>query len=214
VRRDFAPVSLLASQPSMLVVHRSVPAESLKDLIALVSSQPGKLAYASAGNGSATHLGTELLMHTAKMNLMHVPYKSAGQATAALIAGEVQVLLTNMASVLPHVRTGRIRAIGVSSLERSSLAPEVPTLHEAGLPKFDYATWYAMMAPSRTSATLVSHIHGALVRVSASAGVRERFTTQGLTVHATSPAELARYLNAELERWVRVVDAADIRLAD
>jgi tripartite-type tricarboxylate transporter receptor subunit TctC len=214
VKRDFAPVSLLANQPSMLVVHPSVPAGSLKELVALVVKQPGKLAYASAGNGSATHLGTELLMHTAGLNLLHVPYKSAGQAASALLAGEAQVLLTNMASVLPHLASGRIRALGISSLERSPLAPEVPTLHEAGLPKFEYATWYAMVAPARTPAPLVKHIHETLVNVSTSRHVVERMRQQGLTLHASSPAELARYLDSELDRWVRVVKAADIRLGD
>jgi tripartite-type tricarboxylate transporter receptor subunit TctC len=214
VRRDFAPVSLLANQPSMLVVHQSVPAHSLKELIARAARQPGKLAYASAGVGSATHLGTELLTYTAKMDLLHVPYKSAGQATSALLAGEAQVLLTNMASVLPHVAGGRIRAIGISSLERSPLAPNVPTLHEAGLPKFEYATWYGMAAPARTPSAAMETLHVTLAKIGKTREVVERFNAQGLTVITSSPAEFARYLDGELDRWPRVVKAANIQAGE
>lgn len=130
--RDFVPVTLLASQPSLLAVHPSVAAKTLKDLLALAASSPGRIPYASAGIGSATHLGTELLMYTSKVSLLHVPYKSAGLATGALLAGEAQVLPTNMASLLPHVSSGKVRAIGISSLKRSPLAPQVPDVERSG----------------------------------------------------------------------------------
>jgi tripartite-type tricarboxylate transporter receptor subunit TctC len=158
VSRDFAGVTLIASQPSMLVVHPSVKAATVKELLALAKASPGKLPYASAGIGSATHLGTELLLYASKVEMLQVPYKSAGLATSALVSGEAQVLLTNMASVLPHVASGRLTALGISSAKRSALAPAVPTLSESGLPGFEYATWYGMLVPARTPQDIIGYL--------------------------------------------------------
>lgn len=208
--RDFSGVTLLASQPSMLVVHPSVAAASINELIALAKSQ--KLAYGSAGVGSATHLGTELLLYTAKMPLLHVPYKSAGQATSALLAGETQVLLTNMASVVPHVASGRLKAVGISSTKRSPVAPQVPTLHESGLPGFEYATWYAMLTQAGVKPELIARIQSATAKVLRSSAVAKRLESQGLEIHASLPGEFNRFLKAELARWDGVVKAASIKV--
>ena len=208
VARDFIPLTLIASQPSILVVHPSVKASSVQELVAL--SKSNRLAYASAGIGSATHLGTELLLYTARAQMLHVPYKSAGLATSAVLAGEAQVLLTNMASVLPHVGSGKLRAIGVSSPKRSPVAPQVPALSESGLPGFDYATWYGMLLPKGTSSAIVSRVHQAVADVVKKPDVAERFTSQGLELHATSPTDFERYLRAEIDRWARLVQAAEI----
>jgi tripartite-type tricarboxylate transporter receptor subunit TctC len=208
VTRDFIPVTLIASQASVLVVHPSVKAATVKELVALSSSS--KLAYASAGVGSATHLGTELLLYTARAQMLHVPYKSAGLATSAVLAGEAQVLLTNMASVLPHIGSGKLTAIGVSSAQRTPLAPQLPTLSESGLAGFDYATWYGMLVPKATPAVIVGRLHTAVLDVTKNADVAERFTSQGLQVHATAPADFDRYLRAEIDRWDKVVRAAEI----
>lgn len=210
VRKDFAGVTLIASQPSMLVVHPSVAAVSVKDLIAVASS--GKLAYASAGVGSATHLGTELLLYASNAKMLHVPYKSAGQATSAVLAGETQVLLTNMASVLPHIASGKLKAIGVSSPERSPVAPQVPTLSESGLPAFTYATWYGMFVPARTQPALVEYMQASVLRVLKAPQIAERFTTQGLQIYASSPGDFESYLKSEIDKWGKVVKAADIRV--
>lgn len=209
-RRDFAPVTLLASQPSLLVVHPGVPARTLKELLALVNSKPGQLSYASAGVGSATHLGSELLLHAGKLQVQHIPYKSAGQATTAVLSGEAQLLLTNMASVLPYVGSGKLRALGTSSLTRVALAPDVPTLAEGGLAGFEYATWYGMLAPAATPAAVVSALHEANTRVLRDGVARERLTGQGLLIHAEPPARFARYLDTELKRWQTVIGAAGI----
>jgi tripartite-type tricarboxylate transporter receptor subunit TctC len=206
--RDFSGVTLLASQPSMLVVHPSVAAASVKELIALAKTQ--KLSYGSAGVGSATHLGTELLLYTAKMPMLHVPYKSAGQATTALLGGETQVLLTNMASVVPHVSGGRLKAIGISSKQRSPVAPQVPTLQESGLPGFEYATWYAMLAPAHTHPTLIKRIMASTAKALKEPGLAKRLESRGLEAHASTPAEFDRFLKAEIERWQNVVRAASI----
>jgi tripartite-type tricarboxylate transporter receptor subunit TctC len=208
--RDFSGVTLLASQPSMLVVHPSVAAASIKDLIALAHGQ--KLSYGSAGVGSATHLGTELLLYAAKMPMLHVPYKSAGLATTALLAGETQVLLTNMASVVPHVAAGRVKAVGISSKKRSPVAPQVPTLDESGLPGFEYATWYAMLVPARVKPALVTEIQSATAKVLRSPAIAKRLESQGLEIHATTAAEFGRFLESELARWDSVVKAADIKV--
>jgi tripartite-type tricarboxylate transporter receptor subunit TctC len=210
VMRDLAGVTLIASQPSMLVVHPSVPVATLSDLIALAKSQRGKLAYASAGAGSATHLGTELLRHAAGIEILHVPYKSAGLATSALLSGEAQILLTNMASVLPHVKSGRIRALGVSSVRRSVLALELPTIAEAGLPGFEYATWYGMLVPAETSRGIVKRLQADTAEIIQAPVFRERFSRQGLEVLGSSPAEFQAYLGAESVRWNRVISAIGI----
>jgi tripartite-type tricarboxylate transporter receptor subunit TctC len=209
-RRDFRPVTLLASQPSLLVVNAAVPAHDLRQLIALAKSKPGALAYASAGVGSATHLGTELLLHTASVQAQHVPYKSAGLATTAVLSGETQVLLTNMASLLPHLKGGRIRALGTSAAERSPLAPDVPTLSEGGLPGFQYATWYGAFVPAATPPARIAAIHHAIADVLRHGGARDQLAAQGLQVHALPPAEFGRFLDAELDRWQTLIRTAGI----
>lgn len=210
VTRDFVPVTLIASQPSLLVVHPSVKAVTVQELVAL--SKSTKLAYASAGVGSATHLGTELLLYTANAQMLHVPYKSAGLATSAVLAGEAQVLLTNMASVLPHVGSGKLKAIGVSSVKRSPVAPQIPTLSESGLAGFDYATWYGMLMPKGTPTAIVGRVHASVAEVVKKPDVAERFSSQGLQTFASPPADFDRYLRAEIERWGRVVKAAEISI--
>jgi tripartite-type tricarboxylate transporter receptor subunit TctC len=211
-KRDLSGVTLIASQPSMLAVHASVPANSLKELIALAKQQPAKLAYASAGPGSATHLGMELLKYSAGIGMLHVPYKSAGLATSALLSGEVQVLLTNMASVLPHMKSGKIRALGISSLKRSPLAVEVPTVAEAGVPGFEYATWYGMLVPTGTTRTSINRLHADVTRIIKVSLVQERFVSQGLETRGTTPAEFETYLTAEIAKWEKVVRAAGVSI--
>lgn len=211
LRRDFAPVTLLASQPSALAVHVSVPAASARELIALAKAQPGRLAYGSAGPGSATHLGSELFRIAGGIELLHLPYKSAGLATNALLSGEAQVLLTNMASVLPHLKGGRLRVLGVTSLKRSPLAPDVPTVAESGLPKFEYLTWYGMVVPAGTPRPVVDVIARDTSRALRAPAFLDRFTQQGLDLLVTSPADFGRFLDAELQRWDAVVRKAGIK---
>ena len=212
VKRDFAPVTLLASQPSVLAVNGAVSAATVKELIAFARAQPGRLAYGSAGPGSATHLGSELFRVAAGIELLHLPYKSAGLATNALLAGEAQVLLTNMASVLPHLKGGKVRALAVTSLKRSPLAPEIPTLAESGLPRFEYLTWYGMLVPAATPKTRVDQLYRDTARSIRMPQYLERFTQQGLDVIATAPAEFGRFLAAEIGQWDTVVRKAGIKV--
>ena len=210
-RRDFTAVTLLASQPSLLVVNAGVPAKSLPELLALAKTKPGQLAYGSAGVGSATHLGSELFLHTARLKMQHIPYKSAGLATTAVLSGEVQLLLTNAASVLPHLPGGKIRPLGVSALSRSKQVPDVPTLDEAGLQGFEYMTWYGAWLPSATPKPLVAALHQALSAALVSAPVEGRLTRQGLQTYQLSQAEFTQYVDREMKRWKTVIDAAGIQ---
>jgi len=212
IKRDFAGITLIASQPSILAVHSSVPVNSVKELIALARAHAGKLTYASAGAGSATHLGTELLKYTAGMDILHVPYKSAGQATSALLSGETQILVTNMASVLPHVKSGRIKVLGVTSLKRSPLAPDLPTVAEAGVPGFEYTTWYGMLVPAGTPRSIVDRLQVDAAKIIKTTQVQERFAAQGLDVYGTSAVEFETYLNAEIAKWDKLVRMAGVRV--
>jgi tripartite-type tricarboxylate transporter receptor subunit TctC len=212
LRRDFMPVSLLASQPSVLAVHASVQAATVRELQALAKSQPGRLAYGSAGPGSATHLGSELFRLAAGIELLHIPYKSAGLATGALLSGEAQVLLTNTASVLPHLKGGKVRALGVTSLKRIALAPDIPTLAESGLPKFEYLTWYGMVVPAGTPKTVVDVLYRDTEKALRQPAFLDRFTQQGLDVLVTAPAAFGRFLESELQRWDAVVKKAGIKV--
>jgi len=212
LRRDFMPVSLLASQPSVLAVHASVQAATVRELQALAKSQPGRLAYGSAGPGSASHLGSELFRLAAGIELLHIPYKSAGLATGALLSGEAQVLLTNTASVLPHLKGGKVRALGVTSLKRIALASDIPTLAESGLPKFEYLTWYGMVVPAGTPKTVVDVLYRDTEKALRQPAFLDRFTQQGLDVLVTAPAAFGRFLESELQRWDTVVKKAGIKV--
>ena len=211
IRRDFAGITLISSQPSILAVHASVPASTVKELVALAKTQPGKMTYASAGSGSATHLGAELLKYTTGIDLVHVPYKSAGQATSALLSGESQILLTNMASVLPHMKSGRIKALGISASKRSALAPALPTVAESGIAGFEYSTWYAMLAPSGTPKFTVNRIQADLAALIKTSQMRDRFVSLGMETYGTTPAELEAYLDREIAKWGKVIRAAGVR---
>lgn len=208
--RDLTGISLLASQPSLLAVHASVPANSVKELIALAKERPRSLAFGSAGVGSATHMGGELLKFATGIDLLHVPYKSAGLATTALLSGEIQVLITNMASVLPHGKSGRLKTLAITSSRRSPVAPEIPTMMEAGVAKFEYSTWYGMLAPAHTGAQVVKKLNAATTAILSKPQVRERLTMQGLDVLATTQDSFQRYLKDEIRRWEQIVKAAGL----
>jgi len=211
VKRDFAGVTLIGRQPSILAVHASVPAATVKELITLARAQPGKLAYASAGSGSATHLGAELFKYSTGVDLIHVPYKSAGLATSALLSGEAQVVLTNMASVMPHLKSGRIKALGISESKRSALAPTLPTVAESGVEGFEYSTWYAMLVPAGTPKAIIQHIGSDLAALIRHSKTHDRFVSLGMETYVTTPAELDAYLYSEIAKWDKVIRAAGVR---
>jgi tripartite-type tricarboxylate transporter receptor subunit TctC len=208
--RDFQPVTLLASQPSIITAHPAVPAKTLKELIALMRAQPGKFTFGSAGAGTASHLANEQFLVAAGAKALHVPYKSAGLAATALLGGEIQFMVTNMATALPQVKSGRLKAYAVTGTQRVPSAPELPTAAEAGLPGYEYTTWYGMLLPAGVSAPLLARVHADVAAILREPQTQERFATQGLDVHSTTAAEFARYLRSELAKWSGVVQVAGL----
>ena len=211
VLKDFSPVTLIADQPSIIAVNPKVPAKTLPELIALFKKEPGKHAFGSAGNGTASHLANELFKLSAKVNTIHVPYKSAGLATNGLLSGEIQYMVTNMATALPQVRSGRLTGVAVTSTKRVPAVSDMPTASEAGVPGFSYTTWYGMLVPAGTPAAVVTRIQSDMSRQIREPRVAERFSGQGLTIHASSPRDFGNYLAEEVVRWEQVVSAAGIQ---
>jgi len=208
--RDFQPVTLLASQPSIITAHPAVPAKTLKELIAVMKAQPGKLAFGSAGAGTASHLANEQFLMAAGAKALHVPYKSAGLAMTALLGGEIQFMVTNMATALPQVKSGRLKGFAVTGAQRVPSVPELPTAAEAGLPGYEYTTWYGMLLPAGVSAPLLNKVHTDTAAVLREPQVRERLAAQGLDPHGNTPVEFSRYLKAELAKWGGVVQVAGL----
>ena len=208
--RDFTPVALLAEQPNILVAHPSLPAKTLQDFIALARAQPRKLTYGSAGLGSGTHLAMELLLISQKVEILHVPYRGTGPTLTALLGNEITVFFSTFASALPHVKAGRLRAFGVTSEKRASTLPEIPTIAEAGVAGYQFSTWYGMMAPAGTPRAIVEKLNKATVGVLNSQETRQRLLAQGLGPMPSTSAEHAAYLKSEIEKWSKVIKAANI----
>lgn len=209
---DFAPIALVASAPYLLVVHSSVPARSLKEFVALVKSQPGKLNYGSAGAATTTHLVIVTLVMRAGLDMVHIPFKGTGPATAALLAGEVQVLFGSVPPLLPHVGAGRVRALAISSGKRSQALPEVPTVAESGYPGFDMALWLGFFAPNGTPPAVIKRLESALVEIVQSPETKELLTRQGVEPYSMGSAGLAKLVKAEIENYKSVFKTAGIKM--
>jgi tripartite-type tricarboxylate transporter receptor subunit TctC len=210
-QRDFQPVSLLSSSPYVLLVTQSVPARSVKELVALAKARPGQLNYASGGVGTGNHLSGELFKLTAGVDLTHVPYKGASLAIGDLIAGQVQALFVNVLPAAPHVKSGKARALAVTSARRSVALPEVPTFAETGFPAVEASSSFGLLVPARTRAAIVVRLHGELARVARRPDVRERLEAQGAEVIGSTPEEFAAFLRSETVRWGKVIRAAGIK---
>jgi tripartite-type tricarboxylate transporter receptor subunit TctC len=208
--RDLAAVTLVAVQPNILVVNPGLPAKTLKEFVELARAQPGNLTYASAGTGSGTHLAMELLKLQLKLDIVHVPYKGTGPALTDVIGGQVSSMLSTFASALPHVKTARLRALGVTSKARSPAAPDVPTLIEAGVPDYEYATWYGLLAPRGTPAAIVDKLAKTAGSVLMSEDAKRKLEAQGVEALLDTPAQFAAYLKSETAKWARVVKEAHI----
>ncbi|HWP86299.1 MAG TPA: tripartite tricarboxylate transporter substrate binding protein [Burkholderiales bacterium] len=209
--RDFAPVSMVVIVPQLLVTHPALPATTLKELIALAKARPGALNYASVGIGSPNHLGMELLKSMAGIDMVHVPYKGATPAMADLIAGQVQLAFNGMASVLPQIASGKMKAIAIGSARRSPAAPDVPTVAEAGLPGFEYVAWNGNFAPAGTPAALVNRLSADIRKALAAPDVVQRLASLGSEPGGNTPAEFAAYVKADHARWARVVQAVGLK---
>lgn len=211
LKRDLAAVSQLAMGPFALVVHQSLPVKSVKELIALAREQPGKLSTGSPGVGSANHLAGELFNLRTKVSILHVPYKGSGEAVVAVAAGQTQLSLPSMASVLPLIESGRVRALAVTSLKRVSMLPNVPTLDESGLSGYDYAAWYGISVPAAVPKPIVARLNGALANIVKMADVKEAFVRQGMESQAGTPAEFAALIAREIELTLKLLQVAGIK---
>ncbi len=211
VQRDFQPVTELAGAQYLLVLHPSVPASSVKELIALAKQKPRSLNFASAGVGSPLHLAAELFQKRAGIQMVHVPYKGGGPAAAAVLAGEAQVLFGSVASSLPHVKAGRLKALATTGLVRSKVAPELPTMAESGFPGFDVTTWYALLVPAGTPSAVVKRIHDEASKTLARPDVLQVMATQGLDTETSTPQALAERIRTETKTWSELIRSAGIR---
>jgi len=209
--RDFTPVSMVAVSPNVLVINARLPVKSVKELIALAKSHPGQLNYASSGNGSGGHLAMELFRSMTGTVMTHVPYKGAGPALTDLIAGQVQLMFTSPLAALPHVRTGKLRVLGVGSLKRTDAAPELVTIAEAGVPGFDAPLWYAILGPAGVADDIVTKLNGGFKSILAMHDVRERFSSNGVDATYSTASELGAHIGREIEKWRKVILAAGIR---
>jgi tripartite-type tricarboxylate transporter receptor subunit TctC len=203
--RDFATVVLIATQPSVLVVHPSLPVKNVKDLIALARARPGQLNYASSGTGTAGHLASELLKNLAKLDYQHIPYKGGGPALIDLVSGQMHFMFATASSVMPHVRSARLRALAVTSAQRSPSVPELPTVAEAAIAGFEALTWHGIVVPAATPAPIVARINAELNAALATGELKDRLATQGVGARGGKPEEFAAYLRSEIPKWTRVV---------
>jgi len=211
VEKDLQPVTLLATAQYILVLHPSVPAGTLKDFIALARQKPGSLNYSSAGVGSPLHLAAELFKKRAGVSMVHIAYKGGGPAAAAVLAGETQVLFGSVASSMPHVKAGKLKALATTGAKRSRVAPELPTLAESGFPGFAVSSWYALLVPAKTPASTGKRLRDAALRTVELADVQQAMSRQGLEVEASTPQELAARITSESAIWAGVIKDAGIR---
>ena len=203
--RDFAPVSLVCIGPFLLITHPAVPVKTVKDLIALAKAEPGKLNYASAGNGTPNHLATELFKSMAGVNITHVPYKGAPQAVTDLIGCSVDLMFNSIPPALPHIRSGRLKLLAVASARRSPQLPDVPTVNEAGVPGFEAITWFGLLAPAKTPQQIVARLNELTVKVVRASELKSQFEIQGYDAVGGSPEEFAAFIRAESEKYAKVV---------
>ena len=211
VEKDFVPISLAAMIPQILVVHPSVPANNVKELIALAKAQPGKLNYASVGTGSPGHIAGELFKLRTGIDIVHIPYKGGGPAVTDTIGGQVQLLFVSMPAAWQFVKAGRLKAIAVTSATRSATAPEVPTFVESGVPDFVVDSWYGALAPAKTPPAVVARLNAAFVKVLDMPQVTEKLMAQGAEAASSTPAEFDRVIKDELAKWEYVIRAANIK---
>ena len=209
--KDFAPVTLIATVPNILVINPSLPVKTVKELVALAKKHPGEILYASIGNGTPAHLSAELFNSMAGIRMTHVPYKGAAASIVALISGETQLTFTTVLVAMPHIKSGRLRALGVASLKRSTVLPDVPTIDEAGVRGYESNAWYGLLAPARTPQPILDQLHRETVKTLQNNDVRDNLKGQGAEPVGNAPREFAVIIADEIEKWRRVVLATGAR---
>jgi tripartite-type tricarboxylate transporter receptor subunit TctC len=210
--RDFSPVSRTNINPQALVANIALPASNVKELIAYAKAYPGKLNVASSGIGTPNHLGAEMLKYLAKIDIVHIAYKGGGPAMTDLIGGQVQLQFSSIPTVLTHVKAGRIKILAIGSGQRSPALPDVPTIAEAGVPGYEYTTWYGIFGPRGMQKSVVTQLNDAVLRALASPDVHQRLMSQGAEPAPSSPEELTRYMTQESARWAKLIKAANIKV--
>ena len=206
--KDFAPLTRVAMVPNLLVAHPTRPYKSVQELIAYAKANPGRVTFGSSGNGSSIHLSGELFNSMAKVDMIHVPYKGSAPAVSDLIGGQIDIMFDNMPSAIQHVRSGRLKAIAVTTARRSPELPNVPTIAEAGVPGYEATSWFGMFAPAATPAAIVARLNTALVKVLGDAQVKKKLAEQGAEPHAEKPEQFAEFIRKETAKWSQVVKAS------
>lgn len=209
--KDLTPVTLIGRQPNLVVVPPTLPAKSMREFLELARAKPGQIVYGSGGVGTASHLATELLQLMTHTKMVHVPYKGLGPALVDLMGGRVQMIISTTASALPQVKGGKLRVLAVTTAQRSSFFPEVPTMNEAGVTGYEFSTWYALVVPAGTPKPIVEKLNAETARILASPVVKDQFSAQGLEPTPTSSEQARAYLKTEVEKWSRVIKASGAR---
>ena len=207
--KDFAPVSLVAITPNILVANPSIPVKTVRELIAYAKAKPGTLNFPSAGVGSSSHLAGEMLKSLAGISMVHIPFKGGGPALVAVIAGEVQIMFATMPAAMPHVKSGKVKPVAVTTSKRSQAMPDLPTIAESGVKGYEAATWYGLLAPARTPPAIITRLHGDTVKILAGP-TRQRLEVQGFEPEGGTPAEFAAYIKTEIVKWAKVIKDAGI----
>jgi len=209
--KGFTPIAILGSGPSVLVVHPDLPVKSVKELVDLANQRPGQLQYASAGVGSFQHLAGELFKLMSGANILHVPFRGGGPAMVDIIGGHTKVMFSSLVQTTPHIKSGKLRALGIGSLERSSVLPDVPSISEAGVKDYEAVNWWGLVAPLGTPQAIVDRLHKAVSEVQDSPEVQKQFATEGASVVKMTTAEFAQHMVKEMNKWERVVKEGGIK---
>jgi tripartite-type tricarboxylate transporter receptor subunit TctC len=209
--KDFAPITLLGTTPGILVVHPTLPVKTVKDLVALAKARPGQLAYSSSGNGTPNHLSGELFDFLTGVKLIHVPYKGGGPSIIALLSGEVSLCFASMPSAIEYVRNGKMRALAVTTAQRSPSLPQVPTVIESGVPGYEAETWYGLSAPTGTAKDILARLHAEFVKIAGVPDVKDRMENIGVQARTSTPEEYGAFTRREIEKWAKVIKAANMR---
>ena len=211
VTRDFAPITLAGISANLLVAHPAFPANSVKELIEYAHKNPGRINYGTSGNGTSVHLSMELFKSMTKTYMLHIPYKGSAPVVTDLLAGQIDLMFDNTPNVIGHVRAGKMKALAVSTAQRSALAPDVPTVAEAGVPGYELAVWFGVLAPAGTPKDIINRLNAEIVKALNSADIKDRFAKQGVEVKTSTPEQFAEFLKSEVARWAKVVQEAGIR---
>ncbi len=211
--RDFSAVTLVGSVPNVLVLHPSVPAKTVKEFIAVAKARPGKLNFASTGNGTSQHLSAELFKFMAGLDMVHIPYKGTAPALTELVAGQVDLAFENMPALIPHIQAGRLRALAVTTTKRSAVMPELPTIAEAALPGYDASVWFGVFAPAGTPRPVVERLHGEILKALQTQDLKSRMVAMGTDVSGMGPDDFSAYVRKEIPKWANLVKAAGVKVS-